>query len=110
MPYTGPGPAVIGQEAYRRALLVEERTAGGRIGSAVLDPVPDPIFEPQHADPVVAVEVEASLADLHVMKALRKIADTDEASALHLLLMQEKGRGGNGPRPTVLAALEAKLA
>ncbi len=104
--YTGPGPAVIGEREYQRLMTEDQRTAGGRIGSAVLDP----IFEPAHADPVEEVAAEEAFATLHVMKALKKIADTDDLALVAGFLAEEQARGGSGPRPTVLAALQAKLA
>ncbi len=113
MPYTGPGPAVIGEREYARLLAEEERTAGGRVGSALLGPaVEDPIFEPKHADPVAEKIVVEPFTTLHVMKALKLIEATipDDRELLTRWLAEEQGRAGSGPRPTVLAALRAKLA
>lgn len=113
MPYRGPGPAVIGEAEYRRVMEEEERTAGGTVGSALLGPAvevktPDPIFEPPHPDPVEEPVAEEAFTRLHVMKALRKIADCDDPETLARWEAEEQARQGSGPRPTVMAAFEAK--
>lgn len=121
MGYQGPGPAVVGEAEYKRLCKEWEDTAGGLIGSAITGPLGVKTLEPPVThDPKKAREIPyepenlhppapavESLVSLHVMRALKLAAEASPEQAA-IWLAEEEARSA-GPRPTVVAALTARL-
>ncbi len=116
--YPGPGPAVIGEAEYAKVMQQWNDTAGGTIGSAITAPlVPacteDPVLDRMRAEAQAAKAAapeeptEITFAQLHVQTALAKIKGAGKEECV-AWLFQEENRA-QGPRPTVLVALKAKI-
>lgn len=114
MPYMGPGPAVIGQAEYDRLVKEHNDTADGRIGSAVLAPMPGmPSYKAglDHELPADFVHdpepVAQTFATMNVQTCLRLVKA--EVSVDQLLAWLDEEESRENPRPSVLTALRTAL-